>query len=285
MNPAPESISVGDYLASWLDHAQTRVRAKTHQGYESLIRCYALPRIGDICLSELTALGLQRLYGDLQREGRLSGGTVLNLHLVLTQALSQAVRSGVIASNPAACAQPPRPRRAELTALDEGIAERLLEVSRGTRFEISVAIAIATGMRRGEILAGSASGLQPDAARHPAGSGCCSFHASSRYSPAHGQPNLRNVGAAHVRGSAGVIFAEKAGVTSPFRATHGSSGRGREDPRGSRLGVIRFLLEGGGVGPSGRTHCSIGRTQLPPPTGRASTPPLRPAHLVTLLSR
>jgi len=162
MNPAPESISVGDYLASWLDHAHTRVRAKTHQGYESLIRCYALPRIGEVPLSKLTALGLQRLYGDLQREGRLSGGTVLNLHLVLTQALSQAVRWGLIASNPAGGVQPPRPRRAELTVVDEVIAERLLEVSRGTRFELAVAVAIATGMRRGEILALRWSDISPD---------------------------------------------------------------------------------------------------------------------------
>ncbi len=77
----------------------------------------------------------------------------LNLHLVLTQALSQAVRWGYIGTNPAAGAQPPRPRRAELSILDEAATKRILAAVAGTRLECPVAIAIATGMRRGEILA------------------------------------------------------------------------------------------------------------------------------------
>ena len=152
---AEKKETVGGYLSSWLEHSKTRVRAKTHEGYEGLVRLYARQGIGDIPLSDLSPLHLQRLYADLlsDPERRLSGGTVLNLHLVLTQAFSQAVRWGVMASNPASGAQPPRPRRAELAVVDEALAGRLLEVTSGTRFEVPVAIAIATGMRRGEILA------------------------------------------------------------------------------------------------------------------------------------
>jgi integrase len=148
-----EENTVSSYLASWLKHARTRVRAKTYEGYESLVRCHAEPRIGHISLSGLSALHLQRLYAELLDDGSgLSGGTVLNLHLVLTQAFSQAVRWGLLVSNPATGAQPPRPRRAELTVVDATLAVRLLEVTAETRFEVPVAIAIATGMRRGEIL-------------------------------------------------------------------------------------------------------------------------------------
>ena len=150
-----EEETVGGYLSSWLQHSKTRVRTKTYEGYETLVRLYAAPGIGDVPLASLSPLRLQRLYADLLSDPKrpLSGGSVLNLHLVLTQAFSQAVRWGVMASNPASGAQPPRPRRAELRVVDAALAAKLLEVTLGTRFEVPVAIAIATGMRRGEILA------------------------------------------------------------------------------------------------------------------------------------
>ena len=84
-------LTVGTYLGSWLDHARARVRANTHDGYEALIRLHASPHLGPVLLTDLHPLLIQRLYTDLLAKG-LSGGTVLNLRLVLTQALAQAVR-------------------------------------------------------------------------------------------------------------------------------------------------------------------------------------------------
>jgi len=159
---ALQTASMSEYLARWLDHMRGRVRAKTWDGYEGSIRLYALPALGEVSLEDLTPLHLQDLYAELLGRG-LSGGTVLNLHLVLTQALGQAMRWGIVDRNPASGAQPPRPRRAEPTTVDRALAERLLAETLGTRFELPVAIALATGMRRGEILALRWSDL--DAAR------------------------------------------------------------------------------------------------------------------------
>src|SRR5437773_5574268 len=84
------ALTVGDYLTEWLSHTRARVRTTTYRGYEGLIRLYALPHLGQIALPALRPLHLQRLYGELViPRGTLSGGTVLNLHLVLTQALGQ----------------------------------------------------------------------------------------------------------------------------------------------------------------------------------------------------
>ena len=91
-----QNLSLGQYLHEWLAHTRGRVRATTYQGYESLIRCYAVPALGEVPLPELSPLHLQRLYSSLLvPERRLSAGTVLNLHLVLTQALGQAVRRSI----------------------------------------------------------------------------------------------------------------------------------------------------------------------------------------------
>ena len=145
--------TVGLYLIQWLSHARGRVRARTWQGYEGLIRLYALPSIGDLDLVTLQPLDLQHLYSRLlERQVRqLSAGTILNLHLVLHQAIGQAVRWGMITSNPVDGAQPPRPRCPEFTAIDIALVERILADLRGHPIELAVAIAVATGMRRGEI--------------------------------------------------------------------------------------------------------------------------------------
>ena len=154
--PTGEDLSVADYLARWLAHARGRVRAKTYEGYGALIRLHAIPQLEQVRLRALSPLRIQHLYDELLggpgARGPLGAGTVLNLHLVLTQALGQAVRWGLLASNPAAGAQPPRPRRPELQVVTAELARRMLEAAAGTRLELPLAIAIATGMRRGEIL-------------------------------------------------------------------------------------------------------------------------------------
>jgi integrase len=92
----------------------------------------------------------------------LAGGTVLNLHLVLNQALGQAVRWQLLSANPASGVQPPRPKRSQRIAVDPELAQRLLDSTAGTTYELPCALALASGMRRGEILALRWSDLSPD---------------------------------------------------------------------------------------------------------------------------
>src|SRR5437763_241475 len=81
-------VSVEAYLRRWLVHARSRVRVVTYEGYEALVRLHALPSLGHLPLISLRPLDLQDLYGRLTGgaggAAPLSGGTVLNLHLVLT---------------------------------------------------------------------------------------------------------------------------------------------------------------------------------------------------------
>ena len=106
----PGQLTVGSYLGRWLSHARGRVRPKTFDGYEALVRCHANPALGHLPLGHLHPLHLQELYSQLLEgaPGRrpLAAGSVLNLHLLLKQALAQAVRWQLLPSNPAVDAQP-----------------------------------------------------------------------------------------------------------------------------------------------------------------------------------
>jgi integrase len=159
--------SVHVFLTGWLAHVRGRVRASTYDGYESLIRCRALPSIGHLGLLELHPLDLQDLYGRLMTPKAaggpgLSGGTVRNLHLVLSQAFGQAVRWQLIPVSPAAGAQPPRPRRPHRYVVDPPLLQRVLDAAAGGRLETVVALAASTGMRRGEILGLRWADVSPD---------------------------------------------------------------------------------------------------------------------------
>jgi integrase len=145
-----QSMTFAEFAEAWLDHVRARVRPSTYRGYEGLMRGYGIPALGSVPLRALHPLQIQRV--ESQALERVSAGTVLNLHLVLTQALNQAVRWGLIAANPAKGAQPPRPRRPEPVTVSPELARRVLLAAEGTPLALPVAIALATGMRRGEIL-------------------------------------------------------------------------------------------------------------------------------------
>ena len=67
---------------------------------------------------------------------------MLNLHLVLTQALGQAVRWGIVDKNPVKGAQPPRPVRPESVVVDRALAHRIMEALRGSVVETPGMVAI-----------------------------------------------------------------------------------------------------------------------------------------------
>jgi integrase len=125
-----------------------------------------IPRFGELPIAELTPLRVQDLYDELltpiDGSSGLSGGSVLNLHLVLTQAFGQAVRWQLLAVSPVAGAQPPRPRRPPRIVVDPMLLRCLLESVAGSWLELPAVIAAATGMRRGEILALRWSDLDAD---------------------------------------------------------------------------------------------------------------------------
>lgn len=159
----PECRTVGEWLTKWLsDYAALRVCGSTYRGYEGVMRRYILPQIGGVPLQTLSPEMVQAFYKQLQEPGGglkgkpLSARTVLQVHVVLHQALRKAVALGRLESNPADRAQGverPRIRYKQMISLDEHETARLLALAKGTRLYIPSLLAVTTGLRRGEMLA------------------------------------------------------------------------------------------------------------------------------------
>jgi integrase len=95
---------------------------------------------------------VERLYADLLDEG-LSATTVHLLHTVLHHALSDALRTCMLGQNVCKLVDAPRPRRAQLQALDVEQGRMLFAAADGDRLEALYVLALTTGLRQGELLA------------------------------------------------------------------------------------------------------------------------------------
>ena len=142
----------GQYLLDWLAGAQSRYAALTWQRLESLIRVHLIPRLGTMPLQSITASDLNSAYARWCEEG-LSRRTVLQQHLWIHRILNQALREGRVRQNAAALADRPRYQRREMRFLTHEEVARLMEAAAGTWYAPLFALALATGARRGELLA------------------------------------------------------------------------------------------------------------------------------------
>ncbi len=141
------------YLEQWLDQVyKPTVRLNTYRQYRSIIRHHIVPALGHIAVQKLTAEKVQAFYAGKQQEGS-AAGTIGLIHSVLHKALENAVKWGLVSRNVTKLVTKPRMERYEGTVLTVEQAKRLLDVAQGSRLESLLVVALATGMRRGELLA------------------------------------------------------------------------------------------------------------------------------------
>jgi integrase len=151
---AGRAPTVGDWLDHWLEHiAPRRVRARTLESYEALVRLHLRPGIGHHRLDRLQPEHLEQLYGSLLDDKGLSPATVLRLHRVLSRALRVAMQRGKIARNVATLVDPPAVKRAT-TALPLTVdeARRVLQAAEQGRNSARWTVALAVGLRQSETL-------------------------------------------------------------------------------------------------------------------------------------
>jgi integrase len=129
------------------------VGPKTLERYSELLRLHVKPRIGASRLQRLRPLALTELYGAVQREADLAPRTVGHVHRVLHRAFGVAVDWDLLTSNPVERVSPPRVDQDEIVILTARQIKAILDKTRGRPIYQIGSLALATGMRRGELLA------------------------------------------------------------------------------------------------------------------------------------
>jgi integrase len=151
-------MTVAVWLKQWLDEAQHVVARKTHERYDEIVTLHLIPALGAIPLAKLAPVHIQTYYtqalecGRRDGTGGLSAQTVVHHARVLSAALGRARALRLIATNPIEGTSQPQVQRQEIEVLEPAEAATLLSAARGTRMFQTIFLALATGLRRSEIL-------------------------------------------------------------------------------------------------------------------------------------
>ncbi len=148
----PSSMTLNEYLDKWLETAaKARLSERVFADYKYLLDLYLRDVIGSKRISDLRAMDIQLLYSAMQEKG-LSSRTVRYVNAVLSSALKQAVKWGVIARNPASLVELPKIQRKEMQALSTEQAVKFLKAAAEDRYSVLFTLALITGMRPEEYL-------------------------------------------------------------------------------------------------------------------------------------
>jgi integrase len=144
-------LTFGEYMHAWLKRAEHNGASQTSlHGYNCNLKNHIIPGLGTIKLQRLSPLAIQTFYDNLSIKG-LSAKTIRNIHGVIHVALDQALKMQMIQRNPATAVEPPKLRKSEVKAADIMAVKKVLDEAKGTPYYTPICIALATGLRRGEV--------------------------------------------------------------------------------------------------------------------------------------
>jgi integrase len=144
--------SVKDYLKHWLGIHGPTIKASTWATYGYNLNANIIPTLGHIPLQKLTPDQIQKCYTGLAEEG-LKASSIRFIHTILKSALADAIEWGKLARNPCSKVKLPRIEKHDIMPLTQEQTQVLLQYIRGHKLECLVSLALATGMRQGELLA------------------------------------------------------------------------------------------------------------------------------------
>jgi len=147
-----DRLTVRTFLDRWLTvNLPGSVAESTEDDYVDTVRLHLVPALGRKPLAKLTVADLDRLW-KAKRDAGYSSNSVRIMRTVLRRALGQAVREGTVSRNVAGLSVAPRIRAREGRTLTVDQARQPLDAAAGYRFEAAVVLALAYGMRRGDVL-------------------------------------------------------------------------------------------------------------------------------------
>lgn len=155
----PSRITLGQWLQEWCQsYVGMHTSPRTAESYQSEARRHFIPALGVIPLTHLQPQQLQSYYAHALSKGRtdgkggLSPRTVQYHHRILSEALSHAVKMGLVGRNVAEAVDPPRVERNNWQTLAPEDVPKFLEAARKTPYYVLFYTALYTGMRLGELL-------------------------------------------------------------------------------------------------------------------------------------
>jgi len=148
------NLTFEELLHEFISYKQATVRPNTAADYKHQLELWVLPKIGQMCPTDLTPKHVLSLMTELKESG-LSTGTVNTVRTRLSAFMSYAVMVGQAQSNPCSyvCSfrSDGNSQVKEPWSFDE--VSKALRACKGTHIELFMMLATLLGSRKGELLA------------------------------------------------------------------------------------------------------------------------------------
>ncbi|MFD7546276.1 tyrosine-type recombinase/integrase [Streptomyces sp. NPDC059816] len=149
---AGQSWTVTTWLTHWVENiAAAHVSENTIDGYRVAVYHHLIPGLDAHRLEKLDPEHLERFYKRMQDTGS-AAGTAHQAHRTIRTALNEAVRRKHLTSNPASIAKAPKVEEEEVEPYTVEEVQRLLAEAGKHRNTARWVIALALGLRQGEVL-------------------------------------------------------------------------------------------------------------------------------------
>jgi integrase len=149
----PHKLALGEWLQTWLaEYKRPSVRDITFDSYAMIIRRHLTPALGHIPLRELRPEHVQHYQNEKAKQG-LDARTIRLHHVILSNALLQAEKNGLVVRNVYRLVESPRQTRWEQRTLTVAqLTTQLLPTLQHDRLYAAYLTLFMTGLRRGELL-------------------------------------------------------------------------------------------------------------------------------------
>lgn len=156
--------TLGEYLTGWLEGQRDAVRPSTWRTTAGYVNGYLVPALGTVPLARLTAADVSRALSAFRKHGRpaqdgqrrpprpVSAVTTHHVRSTLRAALTDAYKAGLVGRNVAADAKAPRVPDQRVTYLTAAQVSKLLGATADDPLGPLYALAVSTGLRRGELV-------------------------------------------------------------------------------------------------------------------------------------
>ncbi len=158
----PSNTLYESFMADWLEDKKPNLKRRTWENYQRLINIHILPirenskgksvGLGKLTLEKITPRHIQDLYNHLSESGALSGENIQKCHTLINESLKLARAWKMIKDNPAELVKRPTAAKKEMEVWSLDESRQFLKASETDPLHIVFLLALATGMRQGEIL-------------------------------------------------------------------------------------------------------------------------------------
>lgn len=154
-NASGARSTMDSLIQQWAAIAEQSVSPVTMRGYRVQINRHISPALGKLQVGDVATADLDRLYVALAKRKGLAASSIRQVHVVIRQALQQAVQWDWIPRNPAERATVPRQERPHITPPSIEEVMELIEVAYLADPALGnfLRLAASTGARRGELCA------------------------------------------------------------------------------------------------------------------------------------